>query len=89
MMVLVVFNTGNSRRGHRHNSRHNTLGTPFGMLDLSLSSPFGFFGGNGGDLGFTSFGSFNTGSMPSSGAAVKKTSTSTRFINGKKITTHK
>ncbi|XP_015118904.1 dnaJ homolog subfamily B member 6 [Diachasma alloeum] len=87
--LFDVLNGANGRRGlHRHSSRHNTLGSPFGTLDLSLSSPFGFFG-NGGDLGFSSFSNFSTGSSPSSGAAVKKTSTSTRFINGKKITTHK
>ncbi|XP_011303808.1 dnaJ homolog subfamily B member 6 [Fopius arisanus] len=87
--LFDVLNGGNGRRGlHRHSSRQNTLGSPFGTLDLSLSSPFGFFG-NGGDLGFSSFSSFARGSSPSSGAAVKKTSTSTRFINGKKITTHK
>ncbi|XP_063974513.1 dnaJ homolog subfamily B member 6-like [Diachasmimorpha longicaudata] len=86
--LFDVMNGGNGHRGlHRHSSRHNTLGSPFGTLDLSLSSPFGFFG-NAMNLNFSSVSSVRTGSSPSSGAT-KKTSTSTRFINGKKITTHK
>ncbi|KAK0087147.1 hypothetical protein PV325_001660 [Microctonus aethiopoides] len=87
--LFDVLNCGNGRRGtHRHhsNSRNNTLNSPFGTLDLSLSSPFGFFGPSANC--FSQFTDFSS-AMPNSTGAVRKTSTSTRFINGKKITTHK
>lgn len=63
-------------------------------------NPFGFaFGGSlmddlfpsGAGGGFTSFSTFNstfTNGSPTN-ANVKRTSTSTRFVNGKKITTKK
>jgi len=38
---------------------------------------------------FTSFGTFTSFDGTSGGTAVKRTSTSTRFIDGKKITTKK
>lgn len=104
--LFDVMNGGSGRRGnHRHsnNSRHSTVNSPFGTLDISLGSPFGLFGGFGGFGGFgsggvgggggtadvfSSFGHFTNGSTPTSGTT-RKTSTSTRFMNGKKITTHK
>lgn len=54
----------------------------FGALDdfLTTGSPMGG--------GFTHFSSL-TSSMGAPGANVKRTSTSTRFVNGKKITTKK
>lgn len=79
-------------RRNRHSHPQNALRTPF-------INPFGFalgnslmddfFNGSGG--GFSSFSSFNstfTNGSPSN-ANVKRTSTSTRFVNGKKITTKK
>lgn len=82
------------RRNHRHSHPQNALSS------ASLFGPFGLhFGGGelmddffnpGRQPGFTSFStlsSFN-GATPSS-ANVKRTSTSTRFVNGKKITTKK
>ncbi|CAD6234739.1 GSCOCG00002078001-RA-CDS [Cotesia congregata] len=86
--LFDMLNGGNGRRGgQRHgHPRQNSLHSPFGTLDLSLSSPFGFFG-SGADC-FSSFSSFSNGA-PMGGSNVRKTSTSTRFVNGKKITTHK
>lgn len=43
----------------------------------------------GAGANFTSFNTFTSFDGASGGAAVKRTSTSTRFINGKKITTKK
>ncbi|XP_034940811.1 dnaJ homolog subfamily B member 6-like [Chelonus insularis] len=73
--------------GHRHNNVRHHLHSPFGALDLSLSSPFGFFGPTP-DV-FASFNSFAANVGAPSGASVRKINTSTRFINGKKITTQK
>ncbi|XP_072385129.1 dnaJ homolog subfamily B member 6-B isoform X2 [Diabrotica undecimpunctata] len=82
------------RRHNRHSHPQNALSS------TSLFSPFGLqIGGNFMDDffapgphtgGFTSFSSINTsfGGAPSN-ANVKRTSTSTRFVNGKKITTKK
>lgn len=83
---------GNSR-GSRHSHPVNTLSTsffgPFGIFNSSSLSPFGdFFGGNGMN-NCTSFASFSNFDGPSGHAEMKRTSTSTRFINGKKITTKK
>ena len=57
-----------------------------------FGSPFGdIFGGNGMSNGMTNFStitSFGGGPMGGHGE-MKRTSTSTRFINGKKVTTKK
>lgn len=81
---------GNIWGGSRHShSSNNSLSTPF----FSPFAPFDFGGfisnGGGGGGNFTSFNSINTFSGPSTGSSMKRTSTSTRFINGKKITTKK
>ncbi|XP_051176548.1 dnaJ homolog subfamily B member 6 isoform X2 [Leptopilina boulardi] len=81
---------GNIWGGSRHShSSNNSLSTSF----FSPFAPFNFGNliGNGGGGGgnFTTFNSVNTFSGPSSGSSMKRTSTSTRFINGKKITTKK
>lgn len=79
-------------RRNRHSHPQNALRTPF-------INPFGFALGNslvddffnGSSGGFSSFSSFNstfTNGSPTN-ANVKRTSTSTRFVNGKKITTKK
>ncbi|XP_032454190.1 dnaJ homolog subfamily B member 6 isoform X2 [Nasonia vitripennis] len=78
-------------RGNRHSHPVNTLSTsffgPFGFF----SSPFGdIFGAQNGMANCTSFSTLTNFGGPSGGhAEMKRTSTSTRFINGKKITTKK
>lgn len=83
----------NHRRGNRHSHpQQNTIASqffnPFGF-SLGMNGIDDFFANN--SNGFTSFSTFNsTFSGPNGGtAAIKRTSTSTRFINGKKITTKK
>ncbi|XP_049858950.1 dnaJ homolog subfamily B member 6-like isoform X1 [Schistocerca gregaria] len=81
------------RRGNRNggnNSITSSFFSPFG-LQLGGFQIDDFFGmdGNSGFTSFTSLSSSNMGGGAGSGAAVKRTSTSTRFINGKKITTKK
>nr|CAD7425814.1 unnamed protein product [Timema monikensis] len=83
------------RRSNRNSHPQNTISSqffnPFGMGFgmASLDDLFSQQNGGGGG-GFTSFSSFNSSfSGNTGGGAVKKTSTSTRFINGKKITTKK
>ncbi|XP_054286148.1 dnaJ homolog subfamily B member 3-like isoform X3 [Macrosteles quadrilineatus] len=78
-----------SRQRHSHPS--STLSTslfgPFGLgLGLGFEDMFG--NAHAGSAQFTSF-STSFGSGGGSNPAVKRTSTSTRFINGKKITTKK
>ncbi|XP_043270726.1 dnaJ homolog subfamily B member 6-like [Venturia canescens] len=91
---------GGSHHGHPRHSQSISL---FGGLDLTspfgslFGGPMGMGGMGMGGMGmcgmelgmnmggaevFTSFGSMNSG-----GPNIKKTSTSTRFVNGKKITT--
>ncbi|XP_046434235.1 dnaJ homolog subfamily B member 6 isoform X3 [Neodiprion virginianus] len=90
--LFAGFHGGGTRRGlnrHSHPS-NNSLSAPFfGPLGLSLGPHLqDVLGARDGS--FTSFSTFNSSfGGPSSGAAVKRTSTSTRFINGKKITTKK
>ncbi|CAH0555808.1 unnamed protein product [Brassicogethes aeneus] len=91
--------SGHSRRSNRHSHPQNVA-----LSQSSLFSPFGislggalmddFFNPGHGGGGFTSFSTINStfnnanGGSPVSGS-VKRTSTSTRFVNGKKITTKK
>ncbi|KAF2902895.1 hypothetical protein ILUMI_03287 [Ignelater luminosus] len=81
------------RRGNRHSHPQNAVSS-------TLFSPFGFGLGIGGSLmedffhspgGFSSFSSINSSFSNGSGGPtnIKRTSTSTRFVNGKKITTKK
>ncbi|XP_046751226.1 dnaJ homolog subfamily B member 6 isoform X1 [Diprion similis] len=90
--LFAGFHGGGTRRGlnrHSHPS-NNSLSAPFfGPLGLSLGPHLqDVLGARDGS--FTSFSTFNSSfGGPSGGAAVKRTSTSTRFINGKKITTKK
>ncbi|XP_017892973.1 dnaJ homolog subfamily B member 6-like isoform X2 [Ceratina calcarata] len=80
---------GVGRRGSRHS--HPTSNS----ISTSFFSPFGFgfspfnnlFEGASGN--FTSFNTFTSFGGSNVGGAVRRTSTSTRFINGKKITTEK
>ncbi|XP_015593060.1 dnaJ homolog subfamily B member 6-B isoform X2 [Cephus cinctus] len=78
-----------SRYGvNRHSHPSNTLSTPFFSplgIGFGLEDLLGRSIGN-----FTSFNTFSSNfSAPSGGAPVTRTRTSTRFINGKKITTKK
>lgn len=85
---------GCSRRGatgrHGH-STNNSLSTSFfAPFGFSFRLPFDDLVENTSAAGnFTSFGTFTSFAGASGGAAVKRTSTSTRFIDGKKITTKK
>ncbi|XP_046678950.1 dnaJ homolog subfamily B member 6-A isoform X3 [Homalodisca vitripennis] len=88
---------GGSRQRHSHpsgNALSSQLFSPFGFgLGLGFEDMFG--AGHGGlpddpFLGSTQFTSFSTSfGSGSSNPAVKRTSTTTKFINGKKITTKK
>lgn len=79
------------RRGNRHSHpQQNTIASQFFSpfsFGLGMNGMDDFF--NSGANGFTSFSSFNSTFSGSGNGAVKRTSTSTRFINGKKITTKK
>ncbi|CAL7942560.1 unnamed protein product [Xylocopa violacea] len=71
---------GSGRHSHPNS---NSISTSFlGPLGFGFSRFNNLFEGGSGN--FTSFNTFTTG-----GGAMKRTSTSTRFINGKKITTKK
>ncbi|XP_063925337.1 dnaJ homolog subfamily B member 6-B isoform X4 [Zophobas morio] len=78
-----------NRHSHPQNALSSTLFSPFGVsLGGSLMDDF-FNAGHG---GFTSFSTINSTFTKGAGggsANVKRTSTSTRFSNGKKITTKK
>lgn len=88
------FHGGGPRRGaagrHGH-STNNSLSTSFfGPFGFGFRLPFDNLMENAGPAGnFTSFGTFTSFDGMSGGSAVKRTSTSTRFIDGKKITTKK
>lgn len=79
--------------GHRHSHPHNdTIMSPLFMSPMLRYSMVDlFFNADMPTNGFTSFSSFNSvssgGGGGGSGGAVKKTSTSTTFVNGKKIMT--
>lgn len=80
------------RRGNRHSHPQHTIASqffnPFGF-GLAMNGADDIFGGNSNN-GFSSFSTFNSSfNGANGGAAIKRTSTSTRFINGKKITTKK
>ncbi|KAL2713162.1 dnaJ subfamily B member 6 isoform X1, partial [Vespula squamosa] len=78
------------RRGSSRNGSNNSLSTSlFGRL--GFRSPFDDVLEGAADCNFTSFSTFPgfDGTTGGGGAAIKRTSTSTRFINGKKITTKK
>uniref|UniRef100_A0A0P4VR98 Putative chaperone protein dnaj n=2 Tax=Rhodnius TaxID=13248 RepID=A0A0P4VR98_9HEMI len=82
-----------SAGGRRHHGgHHDTLSqmfSPFGSFGLGFDDMFAGLdqgGGGGAGVQFTSFSSSFNG--PTNGVS-KKTTTSTRFINGKKITTKK
>lgn len=85
----------NHRNGRRHQhpvstSLTSSLFNPFGMgLGLrGLDDIFAHASANGN--GFTSFSSYNSSLAGGTGGAnVKRTTTSTRYMNGKKITTKK
>ncbi|KAL0100612.1 hypothetical protein PUN28_019187 [Cardiocondyla obscurior] len=92
--LFAGFHGGGPRRnvGGRHgHSANNSLSTSFfGPFEFGLRLPFNNLMENATNPGsFTSFNSFTSFDGMSGGAAVKRTSTSTRFIDGKKITTKK
>lgn len=77
-----------NRRQHRHSHpQNNTITTQFMSPFMGFSMMDDFFQGNG-RTGYSSFQSINASShLGNGGGAVKRTSTSTTFSNGKKITT--
>ncbi|XP_037918255.1 dnaJ homolog subfamily B member 6 isoform X2 [Hermetia illucens] len=82
---------GSHRRGsNRHAHTPNTIMSPFMSPMMGCSMMDYFFNADAPSNGFTSFSSFNSisnGSGGGGGGAVKRTSTSTTFVNGKKIMT--
>ncbi|XP_050701194.1 dnaJ homolog subfamily B member 6-B-like isoform X3 [Eriocheir sinensis] len=71
-----------------HNSISSHFFSPFGPLfGPPMFSPFSGLEGIEGGGGFTSFSSHSFSSL--GGPGVKRSSTSTKFVNGKKITTKK
>lgn len=81
----------NHRNGGGHNNIHNhphSLMTNFMSPMIGLSMMDSFFTDMPSNNGFSSFSSFNISSNGTN-AAVKRTSTSTTFANGKKIMTKK
>ncbi|XP_071650918.1 dnaJ homolog subfamily B member 6 isoform X2 [Temnothorax longispinosus] len=92
--LFAGFHGGGPRRnaGGRHgHSANNSLSTSFfGPFGFGFRLPFNDLMENAGTAGnFASFGTFTSFDGMSGGTAVKRTSTSTRFIDGKKITTKK
>ncbi|KAG5308967.1 DNJ6B protein, partial [Pseudoatta argentina] len=88
------FHGGGSRRGvggrHDHSTSNSLSTSFFGPFGFGFRLPFNDLMENAGAAGnFTSFGTFTSFDGTSGGSAVKRTSTSTRFIDGKKITTKK
>lgn len=92
--LLAGFNRGqghsrHSRNSHPQNTISSSFLSPFGSLGFGMAGFDDLFSvSHTGTEAFTSFSSLSNFSGPS-GGAVKRTSTSTRFINGKKITTKK
>ncbi|CAK9817857.1 DnaJ homolog subfamily B member 6-B [Anthophora plagiata] len=88
-----MFSDLNGTGAHRGSNRHshpsgNSISTSFfGPLGFGFSPFNNLFEGATGN--FTSFNTFASFDGSSGGSAVKRTNTSTRFINGKKITTKK
>ncbi|XP_063858966.1 dnaJ homolog subfamily B member 6-like isoform X1 [Scylla paramamosain] len=81
---------GPPEQNHHHNSISSGFLSPFSTLFGSpMFSPFGGLGLEGieGGGGFTSFSSHSFSNL--GGPGVKRSSTSTKFVNGKKITTKK
>nr|XP_029721041.1 dnaJ homolog subfamily B member 6-like isoform X1 [Aedes albopictus]XP_029721042.1 dnaJ homolog subfamily B member 6-like isoform X1 [Aedes albopictus] len=75
--------------GQRHSHPQNVISSPFMSPFMSFNLMDDFFnadpmGHRGGGGGFTSISEFSVGSGP-----VKRTSTSTTFVNGKKLMTKK
>ncbi|KYM94678.1 DnaJ like protein subfamily B member 2 [Cyphomyrmex costatus] len=89
--LFAGFHGGGSRRGRHDHSTSNSLSTSFfGPFGFGFRLPFNDLMENAGAAGnFTSFGTFTSFDGTSDSSAIKRTSTSTRFIDGKKITTKK
>lgn len=81
--------TNGAANGQRHSHPQNVISSPFMSPFMSFNLMDDFFnadqmGHRGGGGGFTSISEFSVGSGP-----VKRTSTSTTFVNGKKLMTKK
>ncbi|XP_075969571.1 dnaJ heat shock protein family (Hsp40) member B6 mrj isoform X1 [Anticarsia gemmatalis] len=84
--------------GHGHHPRHGRRSHPSTSLTSSLFSPFGFgmhglddifaHAASNGNT-FTSFSTFNSSLAGPGSANMRSTTTTTRVVNGKKITTKK
>ncbi|XP_059054194.1 dnaJ homolog subfamily B member 6 isoform X2 [Achroia grisella] len=84
--------------GHGHHHRHGRRSHPSTSLTSSLFSPFGFGMQGLDDIfahaapngnTFTSFSTFNSSLAGPGSANMRSTTTTTRMVNGKKITTKK
>lgn len=97
-----IFNPGHNRRhqnGYAGGSRHphhrashpQNVMSPFLGFSLmdDMFSPHAFGGINAMNGGFTSLSTFSNGSHGGGGGNVKRISTSTSFVNGKKVVTKK
>lgn len=82
--------------GHGHHPRHSRRSHPSTSLTSSMFNPFGFgmqglddiFAHTNGNT-FTSFSTFNSSLAGPGSANMRSTTTTTRTVNGKKITTKK
>lgn len=87
------FHGGGSRRGgagrHGHPANNSLSTSFFGPFGFGFRLPFDLMDNAGAAANFTSFNTFTSFDGASGGTAMKRTSTSTRFIDGKKITTKK
>jgi DnaJ homolog subfamily B member 6 len=83
-------NAGGSRHHHHRSSHPQNVMSPFLSFSLmdDMFAPHAFGGLSAMNGGFTSLSTFN-GSHGGGGGNVKRISTSTSFINGKKVVTKK
>lgn len=89
MLFFIETDMGYSRRGgHRHSHPQNTLLTSFVSPFMGVSLMDDFFGQAPPSNGFSSISSMSFGNAPGN-SNMKRTSTSTTFVNGKKLMTRK
>jgi DnaJ family protein B protein 6 len=84
---LVFLVSAHGRRGQRGHPS-DVISTPFMSPFMGFGLMDSFFDSRGrGSNGFTSISEFNGGGFSPSSGPVKRTSTSTTFVNGKKLMT--
>lgn len=85
-------NAGGSRHSHHRSSHPQNVMSPFLSFSLmdDMFSPHGYGGLSAMNGGFTSLSTFSNGTHGGGGGGnVKRISTSTSFVNGKKVVTKK